>query len=79
MVVSAGAGPIGGSGRAYRLALEVRTREALPAAWVETQQNLGLSVEAAGDQEPVGRVERCGKALACFDAYRRCSIRSVWR
>ena len=36
---------------AFRAALEVRTREAMPADWATTQNNLGTALQLLGERE----------------------------
>ncbi len=39
-----------GAVQAFRLALEVRTRQSAPADWAMTQNNLGVARETQGDK-----------------------------
>ena len=52
---------------AYRSALEVRTREALPQDWAGTQNNLGIALsDQASASEGPARTRLLGEAVAAF-------------
>ena len=56
---------------AYRAALEVRTREALPLDWATTQNNLGAALSSLGEREEgTARLEAAVAAYrAALEAY----------
>jgi len=55
------------SAAAYRLALEVRTREALPQQWAMTQNNLGAALQVLGNRQGGGEgARRLGESAEAF-------------
>ena len=68
---------------AYRAALEVRTRDAMPSDWAMTQNNLGIAIQALGKREggEAGktRLEEAVSAYrAALEVYTRDAMPSVW-
>ncbi len=52
---------------AYRAALEVTTRKAMPVHWAETQGNIGLTFETISEADPDNAAAHLGSALAALD------------
>jgi len=69
--------------KAYRLALEVRTREALPQGWATTQNNLAIALsDQAGASEGAERARLLGEAVKAYrlalEVYTREALPQDW-
>jgi tetratricopeptide (TPR) repeat protein len=65
-VRESGTASLTGAIAAYHAALEVRTRDRVPLAWAETQNNRGLALERLGERE--AGTARLEEAMSAYDA-----------